>query len=139
MRRGSVAQAMFWSRICRDRAPGARSQGVADCRRQLALVGGQQAARRVAAVKVGAEDISGILSGLVTYTDGGGEWHSADLAYAPALAKWVAEIPAALSTRYFVQMVDGAGNVTVADNKGRYYAVAFAGVKRYLPAMARGN
>jgi len=139
MRRGPVAQAMLPSWICRDGALGARAQGVVDGRRQLALAGGQQAARRVAAVKVEADDLSGILSGLVTYTDGGGEWHSVDLAYAPALAKWVAEIPAALSTRYFVQRVDGAGNVTVADNKGRYYAVAFPGVKRYLPLMTRGN
>ena len=92
-------------------------------------------ARAAASVKVEAHDISGILRGKVTYTAGDGNWKSADLVYSPTAAKWVAEIPATSSTRYFVQMVDGAGNVTVADNKGRYYAVEGLGVKRYLPIV----
>jgi hypothetical protein len=84
-----------------------------------------------ATVKVQALDLSGILGGMVTHTKGDGQWHSQDLAYDPDLDKWTAEIPAAPHTLYFVQVVDKAGNVSVADNKGRYYALP--GTEIYLP------
>jgi Peptidase family C25 len=77
-----------------------------------------------ATIKVGVRDpLSGVLGGQVTYTAGDGQWHSAELAYDDSLDKWTTEIPAALHTLYFVQMVDNGGNVAVADNKGRYYTL----------------
>ena len=65
------------------------------------------------------------MGGLVTYTKGDGAWHSLALVYQPAMDKWTAEIPVTTTAaRYFVQLVDNAGNTSVADNKGRYYALA---------------
>jgi len=88
-------------------------------------------ARGVATVKVEATDLVGILKGKVTYTQGNGQWQSVDLAYNTSAmqGKWVAEIPVTSGTRYYVQMVDNAGNVTVANNKGRYYDVGVTGVQ----------
>jgi hypothetical protein len=92
--------------------------------------------RGVAIVKVGVEDpLSGVLGGMVTYTKGDGQWHSQDLAYDPVLDKWTGEIPATSNTLYFVQVVDKAGNVGVADNKGRYYALP--GHDTYLPVVIK--
>ncbi len=91
----------------------------------------------LATVKVEASDLSGLLGGKVTYTQGDGQWHSVDLAFDPARAKWLAQIPASPSTRYFVQMADNAGNVTVADNKGRYYDIALPPNQLYLPLLSK--
>lgn len=95
--------------------------------------------RGVAKVKVDAKDLSGILSGIVTYTKGDGYWQSANLAYTAAAAKWMVEIPAGPQTRYYVQMVDRAGNVTVADNKGRYYDIGWQTSDSYLPLLIKGR
>jgi hypothetical protein len=96
------------------------------------------AQRQVAQIKVAASDLVGILGGKVTYTQGDGQWQSLDLAYDAARDKWVAEIPLTAQTRYYVQVADKAGNVTVADNKGRYYDVGAAeAVPLYLPLLSR--
>jgi hypothetical protein len=95
-----------------------------------------EAAGGSAIVKVGARDLSGILGGLVTYTQGDGKWHSQALAYHPATDKWTAQVPATTPARYFVQIVDKAGNVAVADNKGRYYELPGHSTT-YLPLILK--
>ena len=72
-------------------------------------------------IKVGASDPSEVLRVVVAFTEGDGEWLSADLAYEQATLKWKGEITATVQTRFIVQAVDGAGNVQVAQNKGAYY------------------
>ena len=89
-------------------------------------------------VKVGAQDpLSGILGGKVTYTRGDGQWHSQELVYDANLGKWTAQIPAPPNALYIVQMVDAAGNVSVADNKGRFYGSP--GQAIYLPSVIRAE
>ncbi len=43
------------------------------------------------------------------------------MAFDGATQKWTGVITGTTTTRYFVQVVDGAGNVATGDNKGRYY------------------
>jgi hypothetical protein len=87
-------------------------------------------------IKVGADDpLSDVLGGQVTYTTGDGQWHSAELVYDDSLEKWTTEIPTAPHSLYFVQVVDNAGNVAVADNKGRYYALPDYDI--YLPVTLK--
>lgn len=93
----------------------------------------------LATVKVGATDLSGILGGVVTHMQGDGQWRSVDLAYDASRAKWIAEIPATSRTRYYVQVVDKAGNVAVANNKGRYYDVALPTPSLYLPLTIKSG
>jgi hypothetical protein len=38
---------------------------------------------------------------------------------------------------WFVQAVDGAGNVAVADNKGRYFTTRWGGARVYLPTVLK--
>ena len=73
-------------------------------------------------MKVEAEDPSGVLRVVAAFTDGTGSWQSQDLTFSAATQKWTGSIPATLQVRYFVQVVDGAGNVAVDDNKGSYFA-----------------
>ena len=91
----------------------------------------------VTIIKVGAQDLSGILGGMVTYTKGDGGWHSQELVYQPVMDKWTAQIPATSDTFYFVQVVDKAGNVSVADNKGRYYELP--GHEIYMPVIIKAK
>jgi hypothetical protein len=95
------------------------------------------AQNKVTIVKVGAQDMSGILSGTATYTRGDGQWRSEELIYNPDMDKWIAQIPATTGVHYFVQVVDKAGNVSVAHNKGRYYELP--GNETYLPLILRGQ
>ena len=98
-------------------------------------------------VKVAAADeASGVQRVVVAYTDGGGRWESADLAFDGAAQKWSGIITGTAATYFFVQVVDAAGNVAVNDNKGRYYALIAPaplapgrslGASIYLPAVAR--
>jgi hypothetical protein len=90
----------------------------------------------VARVKVAASDPSGVYRVVVAYTAGGGSWASADLAYDSAMHKWIGNVP--VGATWFVQAVDGVGNVAVAHNKGAYYTAQPAGgYKRYLPTILR--
>ena len=86
-------------------------------------------------VKVRAGDMSGIRGGRVIYTQGDGGWSSLDLTYDPARMKWIAEIPASPDILYYVQVVDTAGNVATANNKGRYYSLRESFNQVYLPAL----
>lgn len=104
------------------------------------------AAGTQARLKVEARDASGILRVLVTATQGQGRWQSWDLAYDPAADKWTGAMPATAETRYFVQVVDGAGNVARFHGKGRYLAPAPAvpmaggpGYRLYLPLALKGG
>jgi hypothetical protein len=97
-------------------------------------------------IKVEATDDSGVGRVVVAFTHGQGQWFSRDLAFDPAMQKWTGEITATRNTLFFVQAMDGAGNLQVADNKGAYYAlpapaplVAGEGFRRiYLPLVVRG-
>jgi hypothetical protein len=72
--------------------------------------------------KVDATDTSGIHTVMVTYSEGDGQWQSTELNWNPTLNKWLGHIPVATRhTQFYVQVVDGAGNVTVEANKGTYY------------------
>jgi hypothetical protein len=76
-----------------------------------------------ATVKVETSDASGIHRVVVAYTADDGAWASKDLAYDATAQKWTGIITATAQTRYFVQVVDKAGNVAANTNKGRYYPV----------------
>lgn len=95
-------------------------------------------ATHMIAAKIGAEDPSGVGRVLVTYqTDlgqGQGQWQSVDLTFNSATQKWTGTFPGNGNTRYFVQAVDNAGNLTAETNKGSYYLPdVFARYMVYLP------
>jgi hypothetical protein len=74
-------------------------------------------------IKVEVTDPAGIVRVLAAFTTADGVWHNQDLTYDSKTLKWSGAITATLQTRYFLQAVDGAGNVGLAHNKGRYYAL----------------
>jgi hypothetical protein len=76
-----------------------------------------------AKLKVEAVDASDVQEVVVVYTDGDGTQTSKELTYDGETFKWIGAIPASTETVFFVQAVDGAGNVAVADNKGAWYAL----------------
>ena len=99
-----------------------------------------------AQLKVEANDPSGILRVVAAYTNGQGEWQSLDLAYIEVMKKWTGEFSATTTTRYFVQIIDGAGNVNIKDNKGLYYPllaplplIQEAENTIYLPLVLKGG
>jgi len=77
-----------------------------------------------AAIKTAASDPSGIVRVVLAHTDGQGTWQSQDLTYQDGMGKWTGTISATTETRFFVQVVDGAGNVALDDAKGRYHSLA---------------
>jgi len=85
-------------------------------------------------VVVDTEDPSGIRRVLATYTDGGGQWRSIDLArggddlYRGAIATAQPE-----AIRYFIQSVDNAGNVAVYTDKQDYFRALRP--RLYLPLV----
>ena len=100
------------------------------------------------AVKVGTSDVSGVREVVVAYFEEGGQAaanvKSVNLSYNPAAQKWLGAFPGSASSRYFVQIVDQAGNVTTATNKNQYYEPAMArnnptasGSRIYLPLVAK--
>ena len=72
-----------------------------------------------ATITVQASDASGIHAVVIAYTDGTGEWSSVSLAQSGGA--WTGSFPANANTGFFVQAVDGAGNVAVDDHQGSYY------------------
>jgi hypothetical protein len=97
-------------------------------------------------VKVEANDPSNIIRVVLAYTDGQGSWKSQDLNHDAAANKWTGVISATTETRYFVQAVDGAGNVAIDDKKGQYHPLSApiplveAAVNTvYLPLVLRGG
>jgi hypothetical protein len=71
-------------------------------------------------VTVTTSDTSGIHRVLVTYTGGQGAWNSFDLE-AIDDDTWQGSLTFRGTLEYFVQIVDGTGNVAVEDNDGSYY------------------
>lgn len=84
-------------------------------------------------IKVETTDSSGIHQVVIAFDNGQGKWQSKGLAFDLRAQKWTGTITGTASTVFFVQVVDGAGNVTIDDNKGRYYLLA-----QPLP-LASGN
>ncbi len=87
-----------------------------------------------------AADASGIHRVVVGYTDGSGTQKSKDLTFDEPTNKWIGEIPATVNTTFTVQVVDKAGNVSTANNKGAGYnleRVETTTKKVYLPMLRR--
>jgi len=80
-------------------------------------------AKGIGQIKVESYDDSGIARVVVAYTQGQGQWLTRDLTFDAAASKWTGTITSTNKTKFFVQVVDGAGNVAVNDNKGQYYPV----------------
>jgi hypothetical protein len=78
----------------------------------------------VGQLKVAASDSSGIHRVVIAYDQGQGQWQSKVLTLDTATQKWTGVISGTVNTRFFVQVVDKAGNVALNDNKGRYYRLA---------------
>lgn len=76
-------------------------------------------------VKVGAVDASGIERVVLSYIEDISQnirqLKSMDLSYDSATLKWIGTFKGDTDSRFLVQIVDKAGNITTATNKGRYY------------------
>ena len=76
-------------------------------------------------IKVGAVDASGIERVVLSYIEDINqnirELKSIDLSYDSSSQKWVGTFNGDTDSRFLVQIVDEAGNITTATNKGRYY------------------
>ena len=87
--------------------------------------------------QVSADDASGIERALVTYSQDGQHWESDELAYRAYTDKWEGTVTGLTKeASYFVQVMDGAGNVTISNNKGQYFAPEV--IEIYLPLVMRG-
>ena len=76
----------------------------------------------VATFKVLAQDDSGIERVVVTYSQDGLNWQSADLTYNSLTGRWEGSLPGvSKEANYFVQAVDKAGNVGMSANKGLFF------------------
>ena len=73
----------------------------------------------------------------MAYTHDGNQWLSRNLAYNAAMDRWETHFDD-LSGQliYFVQAVDGAGNVTVTANKGLFFRPTY---NLLLPLVIRGS
>ena len=88
-------------------------------------------------VVVEGTDLSDLVRVGATYTLGDGVWRTADLARSTANPNlWTGAIAHGETIEWFVQAVDGGGNVAVNDNKGAYFGVA--GSRIWLPLITRG-
>lgn len=87
-------------------------------------------------VKVAASDPSGIESVLLVYTDGGGQWQSQFLVYDPEMDKWIGQLSGIQRISWFIQLRDGAGNVTTVMNKGQFFELAGM-YGTYLPMILK--
>ncbi|MGD8245658.1 MAG: hypothetical protein PVI63_10745, partial [Anaerolineae bacterium] len=92
-----------------------------------------------ATFSVEVTDDSGIERVVVAYSLGDGEWGSVDLAYDGGADRWYGELALeeGESVSYFVQAVDGGGNVASSDNKGFYFESLTPRV--YIPLILRSS
>jgi hypothetical protein len=92
-----------------------------------------------ATFRVEVTDDSGIERVVVAYSLGDGEWRSIDLAYDAGADRWYGELALdeGESVSYFVQAVDGAGNVVSSDNKGFFFEPVTYEIS--LPLVLRGS
>jgi len=99
-------------------------------------------ALNVVTMKVGATDESGIERVVATYTTGGanGTWKSVDLQFNQSTLKWVGNFVGGQGVRYFVQVVDKAGNIQTETNKGLYFVPPIGSSNQnsiYLPRIVK--
>ena len=88
--------------------------------------------------RVSAEDTSGIQRVVMVYTRDGSEWGSHDLSYNTDRDLWETHLTELVDQFiYFVQVVDGAGNVTVTSNKGLFFEPKRYAI--YLPLILRNH
>jgi len=88
--------------------------------------------------RVSAEDTSGIQRVVMVYTQDGSRWHSRDLLYNANRDLWEAHLTELFDQFiYFVQVVDGAGNVTVTSNKGMFFEPKRYDI--YMPLVLRSS
>lgn len=87
-----------------------------------------------ATLSVQATDLSGVTAVVVAYTTSNGSWQSVELTSTDG-QRWIGSMPASGSTHYFVQVIDGAGNVSANDNQGQYYSPITGA--QYLPLIRR--
>lgn len=91
-------------------------------------------------VKVDAVDESGIDSVVVSYVTDSRELasfiKSVELTFDESAHKWRGTFSGSEHSRYFVQIVDKAGNVTKAMNKGKHYAPAVSVTGQSLQPQA---
>lgn len=105
------------------------------------------AQRNLISVKIGGSDDSGIQDVIISYVHDTrqqqGTLETVKLSFDSKLQKWVGSFPGSEHTRFFVQMVDKAGNLASATNKGSYYKAAPARDEAtcrgclYLPTITR--
>lgn len=74
-------------------------------------------------VSVVTTDTSGIHTALVSHSADDGHWRSIRMIREAGTDTWYALLPISDDLEFIVQVVDGAGNVTIADNNGLYYAI----------------
>jgi hypothetical protein len=80
-----------------------------------------------AALAPAGDDVHQVLA---TYTAGDGSWRSHPLTWNAASGRWLGQLPRTTGA-FLVQAVDGAGNVAVDTNEGRYYTIG----RSYLPLV----
>jgi len=76
-----------------------------------------------AVIEVTAFDYSGISRVAVAYNSGDKEWIIRDLASSD-MELWHTELPNLPGLTFFIQVLDSAGNVAIANNKGAYYSIS---------------
>jgi len=85
-----------------------------------------------------AEDTSGIQRVVMAYTQDGSNWQSRDLEYDPSEGRWETQFTELTGQFiYFVQVVDGAGNVTITTNKGLFFEPTRHEI--YMPLVMRNS
>jgi len=75
-------------------------------------------------IEVTAGDSSGIHAVVVAFTAADGQWQTVDRAESGMAGVWRGNIPRVPGLEYFVQVVDGAGNVLTEHNSGWYFTNA---------------
>jgi hypothetical protein len=89
-------------------------------------------------LKVGATDISGVERVVAAYTDGSGQWDSVDLSFDISWDKWTGSFSGDADSLYFIQALDGAGNVTYVTEKGTFFTpVVDVTYSVYLPLVVQ--
>lgn len=68
-----------------------------------------------------ANDSSGVKAVVVAFTAGDGQWQTIDLVESAVTGVWRGNIPSRPGLEYFIQVMDGAGNVLTEHNSGWYF------------------
>jgi hypothetical protein len=94
-------------------------------------------------IHVATEDESGIEAVIVTYQPTGqsGEWRSIELTDTDGDGIWTGRLPrGSAGASFFVQVVDGAGNLQVSGNKGLFFEAkpdVQGDLRLYLPVVRK--